>query len=151
MKYLALLTPFLLGATAAPVTQDTNTVGSIRHFRASTNPNSSGASISYLVEITDQVRTYCYYSDETSGPKLPNVGQIYCDNPDVKWQFNQDPSPPHTEGRYRIVVIYTSPESPHVVTAGFHEWDPSDFSLQGDGASVGTVYQGAPNFVLDNA
>ncbi|KAI1428181.1 hypothetical protein F5Y12DRAFT_711497 [Xylaria sp. FL1777] len=144
MKYLAVLTTLLLGATATPIRQRQITQATISGFSASTNTNGNGAAIGYDVEIAGVVNTHCSYSDETSGSKLPDIQQTPCDNPVVRWQFRQDPSQPGSEGRYRIVVIYAPASG--ASAAGFHEWAPSDFPLGDDSE---TVYQGASGFVVD--
>ncbi|KAF2963914.1 hypothetical protein GQX73_g9673 [Xylaria multiplex] len=126
---------------ASPVAQRT-TQAKISGFSASTNTYGNGATFDYDVEIDGLVNTHCSYSDETSGPKLPDVAQTPCDDPAIRWQFRQDPSQPGGEGRYRIVVIHTP-----TGTAGFHEWAPADFPLNADE----TIYQGASDFTIDIA
>ncbi|KAI0416106.1 hypothetical protein F5X98DRAFT_200420 [Xylaria grammica] len=143
MRYLAVLTTFLLGATATPVRQRQTTQAKVSGFSASTNTYGNGATIDYDVEIAGLVNTHCSYSDETSGPKLPDVQQRPCDDPAIRWQFRQDPSQPGAEGRYRIVVIYTSASG--VGAAGFHEWAASDFLEDADE----TIYEGASDFIVD--
>ncbi|TGJ78397.1 hypothetical protein E0Z10_g10364 [Xylaria hypoxylon] len=145
MKYFAVLTTLLLGATATPVRQRQTTQAKISGFSASTNTNGDGATIGYNFEIAGLVSTHCGYSDEISESKLPNVQQTLCDDPAVRWQFRQDPSLPGTQGRYRIVVIYTPTSG--AGAAGFHEWAASDFPLDTDE----TVYQGASDFIVDMA
>ncbi|KAI2635267.1 hypothetical protein GGS21DRAFT_73288 [Xylaria nigripes] len=142
MRYLALLTPFLLGATAFPLKQrQINTQANVSGFTASTSEG-NGAFFAYDLQIEDVVNTHCEYSDDISVSNLPNVPQVNCDDPAVRWQFNQDPSRPGTEGLYRIVIIYTT-ESPNVVVAGWHEWQPTDFPVSASGE---TQYQGATDF-----
>ncbi|KAI0102179.1 hypothetical protein GGR51DRAFT_297920 [Nemania sp. FL0031] len=147
MKYLVFLTSLLLGATASPITQRQTTQANVSGFSASTNTNSDGAVITYNIEIPGLVSTHCSYSDETSGSTLPAVAQTPCDDPSVRWQFRQDPSLPGSEGRYRIVIIYTPTSGAGM--AGFHEWAPSDFPQQLVGNGEETVYQGASDFVVD--
>ncbi|KAI3343165.1 hypothetical protein F4824DRAFT_133311 [Ustulina deusta] len=149
MKYLAALTTVLLCVTATPVRQRQTTQATISGFSASTDANGNGAAIGYGLEIAGVVNTHCSYSDKTSGSKLPDVAQTPCDNPAVRWQFRQDPSQPGTEGRYRIVAIYTPSSGPSV--AGFHEWAPSDFPQELVGSENETVYKGAADFAMDMA
>ncbi|KAI3322151.1 hypothetical protein HD806DRAFT_536617 [Xylariaceae sp. AK1471] len=145
MKNLVFLASFLLGVTAtSPVKQrQTTTEANVSSFSASTTTNISGASITFDLEIPGLTTTHCAYSDSTSDAKLPAVdfSSGICDDPAVKWQFRQDPSGPGSEGRYRIVIVVSGGQS----GAGFHEWAPSDFPLAADE----TIYQGAPNFVID--
>ncbi|KAI0446732.1 hypothetical protein F4803DRAFT_450057 [Xylaria telfairii] len=149
MQSLVLLTALLLGATASPIQQRETTQAKITNFAAGTNPVDTGAAIGYNLEISGLVSTRCDYSDTTSGSKLPPVGQIPCADPAVKWQFRQDPSIPGTEGRYRIVVIYTPATG--VSKAGFHEWPATDFPVEVLRASQETVYLGASDFSVDLA
>ncbi|KAI0818364.1 hypothetical protein GGR55DRAFT_72654 [Xylaria sp. FL0064] len=139
MKYLTVLTALLLGATASPIKQRETAQAKISNFSASTNANGDGATIEYDVDIAGVVKTHCIHSDPTSGSKLPDVGLTACDNPVIRWQFRQDPSPPGSEGRYRIVVIYAPASGPSA--SGFHEWAPSDFPQKLLDSETETVYQ----------
>ncbi|GAP91682.1 hypothetical protein SAMD00023353_6900440 [Rosellinia necatrix] len=146
MKTFALLTCLLLGATATPVKQrQAITQAQVSGFAASTNPNGDGATIAYDFEIPGVLATHCAYEDSTSGSTLPAVPlTTRCDDPAVRWQFRQDPSIPGTEGRYRIVVVRSLPDSA-AEEAGFYEWPASDFPL----VEAETVYQGASDFTID--
>lgn len=57
----------------------------------------------------------------------------------MRWQFRQDPSLPGSEGRYRLVVVYT-PGTGAVSGAGFHEWTPGWFAVESSGGKNETVY-----------
>ncbi|KAI0523743.1 hypothetical protein F5B22DRAFT_415157 [Xylaria bambusicola] len=141
MKYFAVLTTLLLGATASPVGKRQTTIATISEFFASTIVNDDGASIGFHFAIKDEVSTRCHYSDKTSDAKLPDVPFTKCDDGTVRWQFRQDPSRPGAEGRYRLVIVYT-PASSAVSESGFHEWNPDLFKLELMGTRNETHYTG---------
>ncbi|KAI0460083.1 hypothetical protein F5B21DRAFT_498691 [Xylaria acuta] len=147
MQSLVLLTSLLLGATATPVKQRQATQAKVSNFTADTNPYGNGAWIGYDLEIPGLVSTRCGYSDATSGSTLPGIDQTSCDDPAVRWQFHQDPSQPGSEGRYRIVVIYTPATGPG--KAGFHEWAPADFPQVLIASTNETIYLGESEFFVD--
>lgn len=104
--------------------------------------------ISFDVEIPGQISTRCSYEDETSGSTLPTITQTPCDDGSVLWQFKQDPSPPGSDGQYRLVVIHTLESG--AAEAGFHEWPADDFPLEErTGSADETVYSGAADFTVD--
>ncbi|KAK5630048.1 hypothetical protein RRF57_005763 [Xylaria bambusicola] len=141
MKYLAILTTLLLGATASPVGKRQTTIATISDFFASTIVNGDGANIRFDFAIKDEVSAHCSYSDNISDAKLPDVQFTTCDDETVRWQFRQDPSQPGTEGRYRLVIVYT-PVASSVSESGFHEWSPNLFKQTLMGTKNETFYIG---------
>ncbi|KAF2966223.1 hypothetical protein GQX73_g7326 [Xylaria multiplex] len=144
MQYLVLLTSLLLGATATLVEQrQTSPQAQVSSFSAHTNLYDNGFSIGYDFEITGLVNTHCNYSDTTSGPTVPRVDLIDCEDPTVRWQFFHEPAP--MGAPYRIVIIYTPATGAETYSQALQETDFPEVTFISIPKN-GSVYVGEPKF-----